>query len=388
MADKPNPQPRITRQEDVVRKLQQRAVELGTGGQLPQFRTLRDELGVSGTTLTAALNDLERQGVILRRHGVGIFVSERLHHRHIVLLADPVFFQGDASPFWEMLVRSARTRATEKAEDLTLHFIRASSDKNTAEVASLIPESLAGEFEEQRVHGILGVGLPYALAEEIVRRGIPFVAFAGYGPCSVAFDHAGTVRLGVEALADQGCRRIALWSSVSPQHPTCREEVLSRPTVAAFQNTLAARGLAFDPALVRLNAHLCPDYHAGVKEFFVPTSQEQGRQTVLEVFGPVSDPRLRPDGIVCSEDTMMQGALPQLARLNLWPGVDVQIATHANAGSPVLFGYEDALFRMEVSPADLVREMYDLLETQWRGDVPENPRRCIEPKLLPPQTAK
>ncbi len=47
------------------------------GAQLPNEMELAKAMGVSRTTLRAALNALEQEGLIIRRRGVGTFVAER-----------------------------------------------------------------------------------------------------------------------------------------------------------------------------------------------------------------------------------------------------------------------------------------------------------------------
>ena len=50
--------------------------ELGVGQAIPSERRLSGELGVSRLTLRAALDELVREGYLVRRHGSGTFVSE------------------------------------------------------------------------------------------------------------------------------------------------------------------------------------------------------------------------------------------------------------------------------------------------------------------------
>lgn len=380
------------KQETATRQLSLLARELGPGAKLPRFLELRERLGISATTLTTVLDDLEAQGVITRRHGVGIYVSEHLHRRNVVLLCDPAFFRGEeVSPFWDMLVRYARERAAGNAEDFALHFTRpenALPDHRTP----ILADTLMAELRAGRVHGILGVGVDMPTVEWIIANRIPFVAFAGYGPSMVWLDEEASVRMGVEMLAARGCKRIGLWSSVSPHRVTCRQDFLRRPALTGFPPALEAVGLPFDPALMRTNAHLCPDdpkdlaFTCGYPEGTIPSAQEQGRQAARDIFGMNADPRLRPDGIVCTEDSMMQGALPVLTRLGVRLNEELYIATHANAGSAALFGYEDVLIRLEVDPAHLVREMYALLEEQMDGRTPEAPKRAVPPVLRLPES--
>jgi GntR family transcriptional regulator len=47
------------------------------GDRLPPEKELADELGISRTTLRVAMGTLERQGIIVRRQGLGTFVADR-----------------------------------------------------------------------------------------------------------------------------------------------------------------------------------------------------------------------------------------------------------------------------------------------------------------------
>lgn len=49
----------------------------GPGDRLPPEKEIADDLGISRTTLRVAMGTLERQGLIVRRQGLGTFVSER-----------------------------------------------------------------------------------------------------------------------------------------------------------------------------------------------------------------------------------------------------------------------------------------------------------------------
>jgi GntR family transcriptional regulator len=51
------------------------------GEQLPSEKSLAAQLGISRPTLREALHILEQDGVVVRRHGVGTFVTEGYDHR-------------------------------------------------------------------------------------------------------------------------------------------------------------------------------------------------------------------------------------------------------------------------------------------------------------------
>lgn len=65
---------------DVVKR-EIAADRLLPGSPLPSFRALAEELLVSLITVKRAYEELEREGIIYRRQGLGTFVSERGHDR-------------------------------------------------------------------------------------------------------------------------------------------------------------------------------------------------------------------------------------------------------------------------------------------------------------------
>lgn len=71
-----------------------------TGSQLPSEAEMVEEFGVSRSTVRSALSGLEAEGLIVRRWGVGTFVSDRQH------IAHPI---SEALDFHEMIASSGLT---------------------------------------------------------------------------------------------------------------------------------------------------------------------------------------------------------------------------------------------------------------------------------------
>ena len=66
----------VTKQEHIRQEVIALIRQLGVGEAIPSERRLSGELGVSRLTLRAALDELVREGYLVRRHGSGTFVSE------------------------------------------------------------------------------------------------------------------------------------------------------------------------------------------------------------------------------------------------------------------------------------------------------------------------
>ena len=365
----------------------------GPGARLPTVRELCMELETTPATLNLALARLEQEGVLRRRQGSGIFVAPDYGRRRVALVCDPAFFGGWAgvSPFWNILVERVRERARVGNEDLSFHFALpvntpgpgALPPQRSAPEATLpLHEGLAAAVRDGRVQGALGIGLSEAAADWLAEHGVPLVSFAGAGRAVVGIDHDGMIPLLVGVLAGQGCRNIELWSPVASHRPVPASFPADyQHNREAFARALAAAGLPFDAARHRYrnNSHLA------AREGAVPTVShvEQGYDTAFTAFGPGTPPGARPDGIAVLDDMMALGALQALQQLGVRVGRDVRIATHANAGSPALLGWEDRLTCAEVDPGRLVEKMFALLEAMMEGQEPEERRVLLQPTLHP-----
>jgi DNA-binding LacI/PurR family transcriptional regulator len=197
---------------------------------------------------------------------------------------------------------------------------------------------------------VVSFGVEAETVSWIEGEGVPVVAYAGHARCTVNFDGPGGVAMGTRALLEEGCRDIELWQTHEEGNPPATPESdLSR----AFRRSGAGSGIVREARV-----------ESG------DTLQERGFALAQEVFGPeaFSSSAPRPDGIVLSNDLMAHGALTALRKLGVSPGHDVQIATHANAGSPILLGHDDILL-IENDPAELAAAMFNLLEGLMSGDL-------------------
>lgn len=364
------PSLRLTKFQALCARLNDLAQRLGPDAKLPTVLQLRDTMGVSISTLNNALNELEAQNIIYRRHGVGIYVSPRLNERSISLVCDPSFFRGaNVSPFWDMLVERARARAAAKHEAFGFHLAMPGSDPDVP-----LQDGFINDIRGGRVHGVLSVGLAQQAADWIISQQVPMVAFAGYARFTVELDAPHVVRLGVKALAEQGCRRIGLWHPITLTRPLDIAADTAAMYRETLQQSLARQKLPYDPRLVRDNVHLLE-----ARGQLFETHQEQGYRTAYEVFGRQDSPQA--DGIVITDDMMAHGALVALQNLGVRLGEDLRVATHANRGSDVLIGRADDITLIQVDPTEVVQAMFDTLETLMSGQVPPRQRILVRPKV-------
>src|SRR6266702_4222691 len=67
---------KVTKQSHTRQQVLDLIESLGVGTAIPSERQLRADLGVSRLTLRAALDDLAREGYLIRRRGSGTYVQQ------------------------------------------------------------------------------------------------------------------------------------------------------------------------------------------------------------------------------------------------------------------------------------------------------------------------
>jgi DNA-binding LacI/PurR family transcriptional regulator len=343
---------------------------LGPGARLPKAAQLCQELGISANTLDRALRELENQGVITRRHGVGIFVAENRKNlaRRILLICHPSFFSAVThSPFWDLLLSGLRERASRSDDCFECHFVSPTED------SAVLSENLQDEIRRGRVHGVLGIGLGNEAAY-FLEEHVPYVSFAGWSSHMIGVNLKAMARLAVQALADKGCRNIGAWLGLPVGHHYDPKTIHIRERTA-FRGALHRAGLAFKRQLWR-DSRVLPQEGKGL------SGQEQGYEMARHFW---EDKKQRPDGLIFFDDMVARGALTALSALGVQPGRDVHIATHANAHSDVLLGYDAHVIRVETAPAELVNLMFDQLEALMQNR--EVPRVTLyaQPRLVLPK---
>lgn len=367
-----------TKTQAITANLTDLARRLGPGARMPTIQQLCVSLGVSVVTLNRALSELEAQNIITRKHGVGIFVSARLGQRTVGLVYDRDIFAAGASPFCGLLVEAARTRAAGENETFSFYLAMPSKD------GLPVHDDLVEDLRAAKLDGLIFVGENNpAAAQYLGRQEIPLVAlsYAPLAPYRVCIDWAQSVRLGVQALAREGCKNIALWLPVGGGLGRAEGEN-SFPELDAFRAALKTHKLAFHSELVWRDAQLQQNADASTPGSQLGANQEQGFRAAHEIFGDKAKRDLAPDGLVILDDMMARGALVTLQQLGVRVGRDLKIATHVNKGSETLVPFESSVARMEIDPLEIAGALFGMLETLMNGEKPVRKVLAIQPRLL------
>ncbi len=357
-------------------RLRELALQKGPQTKLPTSQELCRMFETTHTTLGNALDILEEQHVLYRKQGSGIYVSPKLYRKSIGIMCYSYFMTAQTSPFWGMFwglfAREAQRRLEIHNEAYSFHMPLLSPQ---AELA--LSEDLLEMIQAKKVHGLLAVGLLSPTYDWLVERGIPNVTFAGKGDVMVCEDTVGRDRLAFRCLAEQGCRHIGYWYARVAFHD---QDVVMVPELDYPEAPL------IEPLLAEVNLELNPDLVKSWKvPAFSPTShefltyQEQGYRLAMEVFG--SSSTARPDGLLIGDDMLTAGAVQALHELGVRVGEDVKIVSHANRGSPALFGLSKYISMVEFDPAEIVQTMFGALEHILSGESPSQSVITVRPIL-------
>jgi DNA-binding LacI/PurR family transcriptional regulator len=351
------------------------ALRLGSGAKLPTVRELCLKFGVATNTLVRSLDDLERRGIVDRKHGSGLFVSRRATCRNIGLVFGKGVFDSGASPVNQLLLRHCLGRASQHNERFSFYLDLPEADNNGDE--ALGHHDLIEDLNYGRLHGLLLIcsDTP-ARAEWRKRWPLPTAASL---PCMrgdgiVGIDYASVVAQGVAELARQGCRRIGLLTVLG-----CHRGMGFHDDLTAYRSAIQSAGLPLQDAWIwdRVPVGAAEEDNGSWSDF--------GRRAIEDMFtttasGVPADER--PDGLVITDDMMAAGAIDALHGLGIHVGTDLRIATHANAGSPVLARDARRITRLQIDPAEVAQDLFDLLEAAMAGQQPG--QRLVRPTCITP----
>ena len=303
------------------------------GEKLPGMHELKHRFGVSINTIGAALDMLAGEGLVAKKRGSGVYVTEQAAHRRIGILSELDLFDPRIGPHWRVLAGAVKT-GLEAAGDIPHLYVGNAEPGPGASDEPTCPrfweDAAAGKLDAAV---ILDVPSSDAWFERIAICAVPVVgALTGF---EVSFDLAGITRAAVARLAAQGCRRLGFISWHGEE---------------AFVEAVKNHGLATCEAWVR--ADLDPAVRgAGWEEFRDIWSAKDGR----------------PDGLVILDDMLFADA--QLAMFELGVGApeDVRLAVliSSNASPPLRL----PVTAFEIDPAEMAAALVNLLRQRLAGEL-------------------
>jgi DNA-binding LacI/PurR family transcriptional regulator len=342
---------KTSRSAEAVQEIEVLLSALKPDQRLPSMRQLMGDLGVSLVTLNRALDDLERRGLVERRPGSGLYARSDVGVRVAVICDPRMVLLFGSSPFYSLMLQALLVEGEAEGLHLSFHFTQVMTlAERDAQPHNSFDTSFRKLLRSGACRGALTLGLSGPQARTLESWGVPSVAFGGSGTCQAAMNEEHMVSRGLEFLKQAGCRRAAFWGYDDPAADFFVEE--ARRLGMETQRATIPIPRADDPI------HGEPQAARGFRHAMARLSA-----------GP------QADGLLLLDDAYTQGVLMAMGRLGLAPSKDLQIATHAVAGSPVLWGWEPHLFLISVEPRDLARTMVKVLASELGLGVEPPPSR-------------
>jgi DNA-binding LacI/PurR family transcriptional regulator len=333
------------------------------GTKLPSYGKMIRQYGVGQATIDQALRELDDRKLIVREPKRGLFISPRAVQKNIGVIFGRDIFNFNAPPVSQMVLKYAEDYAEKHDENISF-FINTRQimieDHGIQVNRDLLDALNSGKLDRLLLFTPRGPSEVNWLATQ----NLPFVAVTNcpgdaYG---VTYDIGEVVRLGTRALAERGCRRIALLTLHGHQRYQGFSDDLD-----AYRDVLTEYDLEHRGELIWDDAPKPPERSP---EFSVDNEEIMGWRAAEALVGQSTGSSGLPfDGLVSTDDRATAGFVEKMKEFGVQPGEDFKIATHANCGLPVLRNNDQALIRVEVDSKKLIHEAFSALRKLDAGEL-------------------
>ena len=330
--------------------------ETGPEGRLPTISKLCGMLQISLGTLDRVLERLEREGLVSRQRGRGLFVTSAISRKTVALVFGRGYSKG-FPPFWLQLESKCREHVTAAGDRFRFYVDRWSDSSETPS-----HNELDSALHAHEIDGLI-VGAPNTLEQMVWLQSqkLPIVALTNTGetPCRVTLNYDLMIQYAVETMVAKGTRHALILAPIG---------VASAPLEAQLRE----RGIAFTAA----EYNTISDSTGPMQES--PTVEEHGYRAMRDLLAR----RLKADTLVSLDDMMTRGALMAIAQAGLTIGKDLTVITHSNRNTPTLAPYSRDLILIEFDPDQFAVTAVDMLERLMMGRTPPHPIMQIEPVVV------
>ncbi len=311
----------------MVDSLKQLARANGPGKKLPTLRELVKQLGVSQTTIIRAVEVLEHEGILNRRHGSGIYVSDGPSQTKLLVLCEAVMMI-DLSPFWGVLLEEVLAGLVDAKIPFELRYTSPDVLVDSADTLSVqLGEDLKARIARQEFASAMVIGVHEEVVQFLDDSGVRVVAFAAPGHYIVQVTPTEVINLGLTALMERNCRCVSI------------------------HGVDYSASLDFAAALLDMKGgRLAPSSQLRAPRIgrrpyeFRPDRIAEGYDGALRLFA--RDRSEWPDGVLSVIEGYTVGFLHGMLKLGIQPGVDIVVATHSNCDTSPLMGFEDKVIRI------------------------------------------
>ena len=322
---------KTTKAERVAYDLDALARSLGSGERLPSVRKLCKDMGISLATLNTAMRTLEARGIIERRHGSGVYVTDQISIARVAVVVNAAFYLAGGSPVWGMILGEI-LRALRGNEFEASIYLAQPGDHDG--LAKYLPTDFELAVEQGRVDGVIAIGLELELIEGMEERGLKPVSFAGPGSLNLRVNITRMAQELAKLYVAEGKTTAML---VGCHHKAHWDEVRKSIEAAGMKVLPATDSHWEDQGLVKRMAR--PYLHLG--------------QDFAQEFQRSIQNGVKPDVLFVMDDTFAQGFL--MVWRNSPDRFSVDLACHSNRELRLYMGWEGRLGLMEVEILKLTK---------------------------------
>ena len=340
------------------------AVTAGVGSKLPTVRHLCESCSASLSTVDRALQDLEAQGILERRHGSGIYVGAGAANTRICLLmGHDVMSSAEVSPFYPALRSRLAGISRERHWEVTPHIASVTVD---GEHRNQISKELRYALEAGFIDGIIAtISLHGGAAANF--PDIPVASFlpTASTPSTISIDYNALARLGVLELAAVGRRSIALIT------------ILGYARQSGFTDDLDGFAQGLQQCGLPWRSDRIIEAPAPIGQLNEETSaawRGHGYAAMRRLLDS-PDP---PDAVVVNDDMAAMGVLQALQERP----ANVLVATHSNRGSSSETFLDLPCIVLEIDPGYIADRLVALLDDMLHGRLGSSRNERIFPRVL------
>jgi DNA-binding LacI/PurR family transcriptional regulator len=312
------------------------------------MRALAKRYKVGLVTVREALLFLEREGWVTLRHGSGTYVARvQATDRHVAILVELDILKPGTSPYFLRIVNRLRHYFSERQIPYRIHIGFANgSHKVTGDPTCY---GFMDDLENDHVSGVIAVAtLPdKRWAEPTKQRNIPIVGMdlQHVFDAVVCMDYSEMLRLGADALIEQGCRKLAF---IGGRYRNPKDASILKD----YNKSIDRHGLI-----------VYPEWHRTILRVSQPGI---GGDSVRELWNARGE---KPDGILIADDMLLSDAARAIRELNIQVPAQLKVAVATSREIPHDVGFP--LIRIENVPEDVGSKLAELLLTLMAGSKPE-----------------
>lgn len=284
--------------------------ELKPGDQLPPIATLKKEFGVAIVTMQRVMEKLKANGITTATRGRGTYISENtpcLRRLGMVFPALP------GTPAWSLMYTAMQQAGETVAKELGLETVTYLGQGGVRDNRE--HERLIRDIEAFRLCGILFAVHPFELAGTLAMAAclpIPRVAvMTGAGYDDLCAIHPGYPSFNAELvsiLRNKQCRRMACIATSN----------WPRDRLSELVEAIRSGGSEVPERWIQAVPYQEPHW---------------ARNCAHNLFA--SDRSSTPEGLVITDDHLVEATLEGLRLAGRKPGEDVQVIAHRNHPSPL-----------------------------------------------------